>query len=54
PVGVVLMTTCALEKLKIEAVCKELWPWIVLLFVFLIVLIAFPQLVVFVPNMLMG
>lgn len=54
PVGVVLMTTCALEKLKIEAVCKALWPWIVLLFAFLIVLIAFPQLVVFVPNMLMG
>ncbi len=54
PVGVVLMTTCALEKLKIEAVCKQLWPWIILLFAFLIVLIAFPPLVTFVPNLLMG
>lgn len=52
PVGVVLMTTCSLEKLKIEAVCKELWPWIVLLFCFLIFLIACPQVVMFLPNMI--
>ena len=52
PVGVVLMTTCSLEKLKIESVCKELWPWIVLLFAYLIFLIACPQVVMFIPNML--
>ena len=52
PVGVVLMTTCSLEKLKIEAVCKELWPWIVLLFVYLVFLIACPQVVMLIPNML--
>lgn len=54
PVGVVLMTVCSVEKLKIEAVCKELWPWIVLLVGFLIAMIAFPQLVLWLPNMLMG
>lgn len=52
PVGVVLMTTCSLEKLKIEDVCKELWPWIALLFGFLIFLIACPQVVMFLPNMI--
>ena len=52
PVGVVLMTTCSLEKLKIEAVCKELWPWIVLLFAYLVFLIACPQVVMLIPNML--
>ena len=52
PVGVVLMTTCALEGLKIEAVVKELWPWIVLLFAFLIFLIACPQVVMFLPNLM--
>ncbi|MDO5378259.1 MAG: TRAP transporter large permease [Clostridia bacterium] len=52
PVGVVLMTTCSLEKLKIEDVCKELWPWIVLLFGFLVFLIACPQVVMFLPNMI--
>lgn len=51
PVGVVLMTTCSLEKLRIEDVCKELWPWIVLLIGFLIFLIACPQVVLFLPNM---
>lgn len=52
PVGVVLMTTCSLEKLKIEDVCKELWSWIALLFGFLIFLIACPQVVMFLPNMI--
>lgn len=54
PVGVVLMTTCSIEKLSFEKVCKELWPWIVLLFAFLIVLILLPQLTLFLPNLLMG
>lgn len=54
PVGVVLMTVCSIEKLKIEDVCKELWPWIVLLVCFLIVIIAFPQMTLWLPNMIHG
>jgi tripartite ATP-independent transporter DctM subunit len=52
PVGVVLMTTCALEGLKIEAVVKELWPWIILLFAFLLFLILCPQVVMFLPSLM--
>ena len=52
PVGVVLMTTCALEGLKIEAVVKELWPWIILLFAFLLFLIVCPQVVLFLPSLM--
>ncbi len=54
PVGVVLMTVCSVEKLSFEKVVRELWPWIVLLFAFLIVIIAFPQLTLFLPNIIMG
>ena len=54
PVGVVLMTVCSIEKLKIEDVCKELWPWIVLLVCFLIAIIAFPQMTLWLPNMIHG
>ena len=54
PVGVVLMTVCSIEKLKIEDVCKELWPWIVLLVCFLIVIIAFPKMTLWLPNMIHG
>ena len=52
PVGVVLMTTCSINKLRIEDVVKELWPWIVLLIGFLVFLILCPQVVLFLPNLM--
>jgi tripartite ATP-independent transporter DctM subunit len=53
PVGVVLMTTCSLEKLKIEAVSKSLIPWICVLMGEVIILWMVPGLVTFVPNLLL-
>lgn len=54
PVGVVLMTVCSVEKLNFEKVCKELWPWILLLMGFLVFLVLCPQVVMFLPNLIMG
>lgn len=53
PVGVVLMTTCSLEKLKIEAISKSLIPWICVLMGEVIILWMVPGLVTFVPNLLL-
>lgn len=50
PVGVVLMTTCSLEKLNIERVSKSLVPWICILLAEVVVLWMFPGLVTFLPN----
>jgi tripartite ATP-independent transporter DctM subunit len=52
PVGLTLMTTVSLTKLKYENVVKELWPLIGVLLVLLMLIIVFPQLVLFVPNLL--
>lgn len=54
PVGVVLMSVCSIEKLNFEKVVRELWPWIILLFAFLVVIILLPDLVLFLPRLVMG
>ena len=50
PVGVVLMTTCSLEKLNIERISKSLIPWIFILLAEVVVLWMVPGLVTFLPN----
>ncbi len=52
PVGVVLMTTCSLQKLSIERISRKLIPWIILLLVYVAILWAFPVLVTWLPGML--
>lgn len=53
PVGVVLMTTCSIEHLSMERVCKKLWPFLIILMAEVIILWAFPVLVTGIPNMMM-
>lgn len=53
PVGVVLMTTCSLEKIKIETVSKHLIPWICVLMAEVVLLWCVPGLVTFIPNLLL-
>lgn len=53
PVGVVLMTTCSLEKLKIEKISRHLLPWIAVLMAEVVLLWAVPGLVTFIPNLLL-
>lgn len=52
PVGLTMMTTVALAKLNYEKVVRALWPFIGVLLVLLSIIIIFPQLVLFVPNLL--
>ncbi len=54
PVGVVLMSVCSIENLRMEKVIKEMWPWILLLIGFLVIIILLPDLVLFLPNLIMG
>ncbi|MGN0405677.1 MAG: TRAP transporter large permease [Bariatricus sp.] len=53
PVGVVLMTTCSIEHLSMERVCKKLWPFLIVLMAEVIILWAFPVLVTGIPDMMM-
>ena len=54
PVGVVLMTTCSLRHLRIEAVSRKLIPWIILLVSEVVVLWLCPGMVTWIPNLLLG
>jgi len=54
PVGVVLMTVCAVEKLNFEKTLKELWPQIGMLIIALALIIIFPKSVTAIPNALFG
>lgn len=54
PVGVVLMTTCSIEHLSMEQVCKKLYPFLIVLMAEVIILWAFPVIVTGIPNMLMS
>lgn len=54
PVGVVLMTTCSIEHLSMEQVCKKLWPFLIVLMAEVVILWAFPVIVTGIPNMLMS
>lgn len=53
PVGVVLMTTCSVEHLSMERVCKKLWPFMVVLAIEVVILWACPVVVTGIPNLLM-
>lgn len=53
PVGVVLMTTCSIEHLSMERVCRKLWPFMVVLMAEVIILWSCPAIVTGIPDMLM-
>lgn len=54
PVGIVLQTTTSIEKLSFEKVSRKLLPFIGLLIIFVIILAFFPQIILYLPNKLLG
>lgn len=51
PVGTSLMVGCSIGNVAIEKVLRELWPFYLVMLVVLILVIAFPQLTLFLPSM---
>ncbi|MDO5405822.1 MAG: TRAP transporter large permease [Eubacteriales bacterium] len=54
PIGVTMYTTCSILDCPMEVYTKEAIPFIIAIIVLLIVLAIFPQLVLFLPNMVYG
>lgn len=54
PIGVTMYTACSILDCPIETYTKESIPFIVGIVALLIVLAAFPQLVLFLPNLVYG
>jgi len=54
PVGTMMFTTCSIMRVKIETFVKEGWPFMLAMFVVLMLITYFPPLVVWLPTRLMG
>ena len=54
PFGSMMFTTCGITKCAIGDFLKEVWPFILCLFVVLLLITFFPALVTFVPNLIYG
>ena len=53
PVGTVLYVACGVANITLEELVKAIWPFLLTLLLVLIALILFPQLVMFIPNLMM-
>lgn len=52
PVGTVLYVACGVADVKMEQLVKAILPFLITLLIVLVLLIVFPQLVLFIPSML--
>jgi tripartite ATP-independent transporter DctM subunit len=53
PVGTVLYVACGVAGISLEELVKAIWPFLITLLLVLVALILFPQLVMFIPNLMM-
>jgi len=53
PVGVNMFTVCSLGGIPVETFLKASWPYLVTYLILLVILVAFPELTTFLPNLLM-
>lgn len=54
PVGTMMFTTCSIMRVKIETFTKEGWPFLLSMFIVLMLITYIPGLVVWLPTRLMG
>lgn len=54
PVGTMMFTTCSILRVKIETFVKEGWPFLLAMFIVLMLITYIPGLVTWLPNQLMG
>ena len=52
PLGVCLFAAAGVGKVSFESICKEIWPFIILDLVVIILLVLFPELSLYIPRML--
>jgi TRAP-type transport system large permease protein len=54
PVGVNMYTVCSLANVPVDKFLRESWPFLLALLILVALLVAFPQLVLFLPDLLFG
>ncbi|HZK10290.1 MAG TPA: TRAP transporter large permease [Clostridia bacterium] len=54
PVGIALFATCGVSKVTMAQISKQIWPFLLVMILALFVLMLVPQIVTFLPNLMMG
>ena len=54
PVGVNMYTVCSLANVRVEQFLKHSWPFMTAFLVLLVLLVAFPQITLYLPDLLFG
>lgn len=54
PVGLAMYAACQILNTPIKDYIREMWPFIITVFVFLAVIMLFPNLILFLPNLIYG
>ena len=54
PVGACLFVICSITGIRLEALSKAIWPFILLEVAVLFLIAFFPQMTMFVPHLLLG
>ena len=54
PVGVGMYVACAIGKVSMMGFFLEVWPFLLAVLILVFMIVLFPPLVLFVPNLLMG
>ena len=54
PVGVVMYSTCSLLDTKTQDYLKEAWPFFIAIIILVALLMMFPSIVLFIPNLVYG
>ncbi len=51
PVGITMFVLCKITGQSIDQYAKFIWPWLLLLILFMVLLMVFPEIVLFIPNL---
>jgi tripartite ATP-independent transporter DctM subunit len=54
PVGMVMFLTCKVANIRTSEFVREMWPFLIMLFVALVLIIYFPVISTFLPNLLLS
>ena len=54
PFGAMMFVSTSITGCTFSGYCREVWPWIIMLFAVLLIFTYVPGIILFVPNLLMG
>ncbi|MDI3542646.1 MAG: TRAP-type transport system large permease protein, partial [Candidatus Atribacteria bacterium] len=54
PVGLTMYAVCSVMECSLEDYMRESWPFLIAMFILIATMLFFPQIVLFIPNLIFG